>query len=363
MNILLFSRYGPLGASSRQRSYQFLAYLKQHGIHVTVSPLFGNRYLKRRYEKKSTLAIIAWSYANRFFRIASAKGYDLVWIEKELLPWLPSYAENYLIKKNVRYVVDYDDAIFHKYDKHRYKWIRQALGHKIDRIMRNAHLVITGNRYLAERAKKAGAKRVKIIPTVVDLKRYPKYKKKKEPHFTIGWVGSPTTAIYLKELERVLTIFCGRYASKIVVIGSGEKIFNQELPVKYIPWTEENEAAMIAGFDVGIMPLPDNAWVKGKCGYKLIQYMASGCPVIASRVNAPLGIVKEGVNGYLVDSPQHWLEKLEIILLNPELAKELGKNGRQLVAEKFNLRVTAPYLTSLFFETGLNHQNINLTQN
>lgn len=347
MKILLLSRYGNLGASSRYRSYQYLSYLKTNGFDITFFPLFTNDYLKSLYlGQKKSFSYILKVYGKRIFQLRQVNKFDLVWIEYEALPWLPARIEHGLGLSSIPYVVDYDDAIFHRYDQHESKLVRMFLGHKIDQVMRRAALVLAGNDYLAERARLAGAKNIQVLPTVIDLKRYPKILKSVNKFFTIGWIGSPSTSKYLTLITPALTEFCKRVDTQVVLIGAG-KVDLPGVPVKFIPWSECTEVEFMQCFDVGIMPLPDNPWERGKCGFKLIQYMACSCPVVGSPVGVNKKIIKHGVNGYQAETINEWIQAFMILNNNKEERRRMGESGRKLVEKQYCLQVTAPRLSSL----------------
>jgi hypothetical protein len=173
MKVLLLSRYSRLGSTSRVRAFQYIPYLESKGISISQAPLFKDDYIKKLYDRvKIQVRTICSAYLRRVFTLLKACSYDLLWIEKELLPWLPEWAEMLLFSMGIPYIVDYDDAIFHRYDMHTNKLVRRLFGRKIDRIMSHAALVIVGNDYLAMRALRAGAKRVEKLPSVVDLEKY-----------------------------------------------------------------------------------------------------------------------------------------------------------------------------------------------
>lgn len=347
MKVLLLSRYGPLGASSRIRSYQYLPYLKSQGIDVTVAPLLNDEYVKRLYSGKAKpLVSILRSYARRLGNILNSRSYDIVWIEKELFPWLPSVVELIMSKAGIPYIVDYDDAIFHRYDLNQNGFVRALLGRKVGRIMQRAEFVMAGNRYLADYAIRTGAKRVECIPTVVDLGRYHMKENSDTGEFKIGWIGSPVTVHYINNIMPVVAQFLQEGKSSLYLVGVGH-IDLHELPLKVFPWSENTETSHIQDFDVGIMPLSDNPWERGKCGYKLIQYMACGKPVIASPVGANTEIVEHGVNGFLSRSKEEWLAALTILRDDPFLRRKMGAAGRQKVEDRYCLQKTAPKLVSL----------------
>ena len=263
-----------------------------------------------------------------------------------MLPWLPSWIELALLPKNIPLVVDYDDAVFHRYDQHRLSFLRKLLGQKIDAVMRRADIVTVGNDYLAERAKQAGAQRVERLPTVVDAKRYAVVNKEEALPVIIGWIGQPSTAGYLAQLAPVLKKIIAKHSVRVVAIGPKPTQF-QQLPIEVKPWAEETEAADIAQFDIGIMPVSDDLWEKGKCGYKLIQYMACGKPVVATPVGVNREIVRQGVNGFLANTEAEWFEALDALCVDAVLRKRMGDEGRKIMEQNYSLQVAAPRLAEL----------------
>lgn len=342
MKILLLSRYDALGASSRVRSYQYIPYLEDHGIQVTTSHLLDNAYLEKLYAGHTNqIGTMISSFYNRLGELLKIYNYDLLWIEKELFPWVPALAEKLISFSKVPFMTDYDDAFFHKYDLHSNLVIRQLLGKKIQRIMKYSKLVTVGNQYLADHALKAGAQTVKIIPTVVDLVRYPSQSKTVSKSFTIGWIGTPITSKYLRSIKGALSALCSASSVRITCVGAESSCLG-EVSVDAKRWSEETEVSEISSFDVGIMPLLDGPWEKGKCGYKLIQYMACGIPVVASPVGVNKKIVIHGKNGFLARSEKEWIEAITLLRMNPDLRVELGRNARKTVEQKYSLQVVAP---------------------
>jgi hypothetical protein len=282
-------------------------------------------------------------------------GYDLLWIEKEALPWIPAWAELVLLKMvGTKIVVDYDDAVFHTYDQHRNRFVRKLLGFKIDRIMSIADLVIVGNSYLGLRAKAAGACAVVELPTVVDLRSYPDpvlARADDEGPFTLGWIGSPLTSSYLEPLRPALTALMAQLSLRIILIG-GESGALTGLPVERVAWSADTEAVELARCDAGIMPLPDLPWERGKCGYKLIQYMASALPVVASPVGVNREIVVPGETGFLAETESDWISSLFRLAQAPQLRRKMGIAGRQRAETHYSLEVTAPKLIDLLCNVG-----------
>jgi glycosyltransferase involved in cell wall biosynthesis len=267
-------------------------------------------------------------------------------VEAEVFPWLPDWAELWLSLKRIPYVVDYDDAAFHRYDLHWAALVRWVLGRKIDRIMKQAALVVAGNSYLASRARQAGAPRIEILPTVVDASRYPIPTAKRNEDFVIGWIGSQSTTRYLLPLLEVWRQALTWEGTSLRLVGSG-KLNLSGVAADIVDWSESSEVQAVQSFSVGIMPLEDDPWTRGKCGYKLIQYMACGLPVVASPVGVNCEIVEHGSNGYLAANEVEWLSALGRLRSEPQLSEEFGRAGRKRVESVYSLEVTAPQMADL----------------
>ena len=347
IRILLFSRYGRLGASSRVRFFQYLPYLEAHDIRVTVSPLLDDGYLQRLYAKQGRPSFsVIRAYAHRLADLINSAGYDLLWIEKELFPFLPAWVETMLHARGIPYVVDYDDAIFHGYDQHPRKLVRTLLGRKIDRVMRASALVIAGNDYLAAYARQAGSGRVEYLPSVVDIDRYLPAPLSAERVFTIGWIGSPSTTGYLEQIGPALAEVCRSGRARLVLVGADD-IALPGVPLEIRPWSEDSEVAAIQSFDAGIMPLPDTPWERGKCGYKLIQCMACGLPVVAAPVGVNRQIVDHGINGFHAADLDEWLQALVTLRDNHEQRRAMGQAARKKTVTEYSLQANGPRLLEL----------------
>ena len=347
MRVLALTRYSSLGPSSRVRFYQYIPSLISGGMDLQVSPLLGDNYVRNLYGgKHQPFFSVLGAYASRIANLLNSRHFDLLWIEKELFPWLPIRLENLLLQRSIPRVVDYDDAVFHRYDQHHNRMIRVLLGRKIDAIMRQATTVVAGNDYLAERAGQAGASRIERLPSVVDIDRY-MIKEKTGEQFRIGWIGSPVTAPYLGLIKDALEEVIKRTSARLVLVGAGEQDMLPGISKEILPWSENSEVAHIQSFDVGIMPLPDGPFEQGKCGYKLIQYMACGLPVIASPVGVNTRIVEQGKTGFRASSTAEWVEDLVMLFNDNGLRTTLGRAGRKKVEEEYSLQVTAPRLLEI----------------
>ncbi|AZR42378.1 glycosyltransferase family 4 protein [Marinobacter salarius] len=350
MKVLLLSRYGPLGASSRVRFLQYLPYFQSLGANVTVEPLLSDAYLRALYSGGSRWQEVLRGFGRRILALLGGRRFDVVIIEKELFPFLPAIAERFLNLIGVPYVVDYDDALFHRYDCHPNPVVRCLLGHKIDAVMRHSSAVIAGNGYLAERAQKAKAKRIEIIPTVVDIDRYRPSLKDVGEVPIVGWIGTPQTSRYLKLLLPVFESIQKQVPVRFVAVGARKEDF-RGTPVEVWQWSEETEVESIQRFDIGIMPLEDSAWERGKCGYKLIQYMACGVPVVASPVGVNCEIVEQEMNGLLASSANEWEKALRRLLgVDASVRNDIGGHGRMRVEGWYSLQAQAPRLFPLVRE-------------
>ncbi|MDD2661788.1 MAG: glycosyltransferase family 4 protein [Methylococcales bacterium] len=353
LKLLVLPKYSQLGASSRMRLFQYVPQLAQAGAEVTVSPLLSDAMLQARYQHGGYgVWPLLRAYSRRLMTLLACQQFDLVWIEKEALPWLPAWFERLLFRR-VPYVLDFDDAIFHNYDLHRVPWIRYLYGMRIDRLMVGARLVVTGNRYLADRATAASAQWVEVLPTVVDLVLYAakhSYRVAAKPR--IVWIGSPSTVPYLLALAQPLSALAQRQPFSLRVIGGGV-VTMPGVEVEAVNWSADTEAAQIAECDVGIMPLKNSPWEQGKCAYKLIQYMACGLPTVASSVGANRDVLREGETGFFADTDDEWIERIEMLLCNVALRQRLGQAGRVRVEANYCLQQTAPRLVRLLMDAGV----------
>jgi glycosyltransferase involved in cell wall biosynthesis len=286
------------------------------------------------------------AYMRRITYLLNRDHFDLLWIEKELFPWLPAFADNLFLRQGIPYVVDYDDAVFHRYDQHDKRLIRALLGKKIDAIMRRATTVVVGNEYLAERAEHAGTKSIECLPSVVDVNRYTMREKAGE-QFRIGWIGSPVTAPYLGLIRDALIEVTKRNGARLVLVGAGDRDPLPGVAKDVLSWSEDSEVAHIQSFDVGIMPLPDGPFEQGKSGYKLIQYMACGLPVVASPVGVNKRIVEQNKTGFLASNNADWVQALTVLSKDAEMRGTFGKAGHKKVEEEYSLQVTAPRLLGI----------------
>lgn len=356
MKILAFSLYGPLAASHRVRLSQFAEGLSAAGVHLHICDLLGDRYLTSLFSRsRLPFLYLVTSYLLRIRSLIFSRTYDLAIIHCELLPFLPGFLERRLLR--IPFIYDFDDAFYLKYRQPRFRWLWPLLYNKIDRMMEAAVAITAGSCQLAAYARNYNSN-VTLLPSVVDTERMqPAQRSPSHLHdkpFTVGWIGSPSTAPYLQQLVAPLRLFARERPVRLLVVGGaapaipGVEVIEQ-------PWSLELEVPLIQQFDVGVMPLPDTPWTRGKCAYKLIQCMACAIPVIASPVGANVDAVPPAC-GILASSPDEWLFAFHHLAADSELRHRMGVAGREWVAERYSLRSATPVLTTVIRSAVANSQ-------
>lgn len=346
MRVLILPKYGALAASTRYRFLQFVPALRSRGWDVSVRPLLDDVYLDRRFRRRWVPWLrVVRAYSSRTATVLASRDVDLVVFNYELLPYVPGWLEAWLVRAGVPYVVDLDDAMFLNYELSRVPLVRQVFGLKVPRLIARASAVIAGNSYLAEFARRH-ARTVEVVPTVVDTERYRAVSRDpgRQP-FTVGWMGSPSTAPYLEPVVEALSPWLQATGSRLLVVGA--QIAQPRARVECRPWVETRELDDLAEFDIGIMPLPDTEWAKGKCGFKLVQYMATGLPVVTSPVGVNSDLVEHGANGFLAASPAAWAGPLEQLRASPGLRTDMGRRGRVRVEAGFSRASAEPRVVGI----------------
>lgn len=341
--VLALPRYPRQGASSRTRFLAYLPLLREAGFAVEVSPFFDEHYLARLYGgRRQSLRAILTSYLRRIAVLRRLSAYDLIWIEKEALPWLPLAIEKRLLDR-VPYVLDYDDAWFLRYEGGPWGGLLRG---KLTGLIGGSRAALVGNDFLAEWARGAGATRIVELPTSVPFERYrPRLERAPQGVLQIGWIGTPSSAeCYLLPLAPVLAEAVRQGWAAVTVVGADDPRLRAIPGFTCLPWSEETEIEHLHRFDVGIMPLSDDSWSQGKCAYKLIQYMAVGLPVVASPVGMNRKVVRDGENGFFATTPEEWLQVLRRLADDPALRRTLGEAGRRRVEQDYAVAAAAPLL-------------------
>jgi len=348
MKILFIQPYPTEGASARYRVEQYVPYLEKNGIKCVIRPFVSSKFYKILYKKglcfKKILYFIQ-SSIQRFFDIFLAAKSDLIFIHLETFPLAPPFLE-YIFAKvlHKKIIYDLDDAIYMGNTSSANKFLKYIkCPSKIKKIIKIADHVITCNEYLADYTNKYN-KNITVIHTSVDTEKFKPINKEKKDCMVIGWIGSHSTAKYLSELKDVFFKLSSEYRFSIKIIGAGEE-YDFKIPgieVVKSDWSLKDEIAQFQSIDIGVYPLPENEWTKGKTGFKTIQYMSVGIPCVASDVGANRDIIEDGVNGYLAKTEEEWLAKISNLIQNPQLRMNMGLKGRKTVEEKYSLKVNAP---------------------
>jgi glycosyltransferase involved in cell wall biosynthesis len=338
MKILALIKYGNLAASTRQRLLQYKPFFNDANLELDCAPLFGDDYLKKLFAGGDIDKLrIAAMYYNRIKLLIFKRNFDVIWVHDEIFPYLFGFMERLVFLRGRPVIYDFDDAIFHQYDDHKNALVRFFLGKKLQGLLRGSALAVCGNKYLQNYAMRF-CKNTIVIPTVLDTDHFrPANSRVTHKLVTIGWIGSPSTWDYVKPLVPLLSRLAAELNFKVRVIGAGPNA--QALPhFELVNWSEETEVGEIQNMDIGIMPLPDEKWARGKCGYKLIQYMACGVAVIASPVGVNTDILESNVSGILASSEIEWEQALRKLIAKPKLRATMGKSGRQKIVDQYSLQ-------------------------
>ncbi|MBE9124679.1 MULTISPECIES: glycosyltransferase family 4 protein [unclassified Coleofasciculus] len=353
---------GQLVPSTRFRVRQYINPLQSIGIQVQeyipnidknkLIPDFG-KGLASQYQKPLRAMMIGAKLASRIPGILGSWNSQITWIGRELVPGRCLLEP--LLKKPL--VFDIDDAIWlasaSEYSSERL--YAKRVSQSISSIAKLAEVVIAGNRYLADWFADY-ARDIRIIPTAIDTERFhPELTevRQKSTRFVIGWTGSAGNLRYLKTIEAPLREFMNKFAESELLIMADKPPFFKSLPsdrVRYIPWFPATEADVVKQMDVGLMPLPDNEWTKGKCSFKMLQYMACGIPVIVSPVGMNAEVLALGNLGIEAMNNSDWYEALVLFFKNRELADEYGKQGRTVAEKYFSQRVVVEEIAKVFRE-------------
>jgi glycosyltransferase involved in cell wall biosynthesis len=344
--ILGLSLYGQQAASHRYRLSQYVPGLAQEGIDLQIQSLLDDEYLIHRFADRpvpwSSVLQSAWQ---RLRLLISKDDFSGAILHCELYPLLPGSLERLLLPKP--YIYDFDDAFFLKYRQGRLGVLRPILGPKFDKIIAGAAAVTAGNSFLTNYAQEFNTN-VNQLPTVVDTMRYKPEARALNAEFTVGWVGSPSTAPYLAALVEPLAQLAKEGPVRLVIVG-GLAPTIPGVVVESIAWNEATEIHQINRFDVGVMPLTDDNWARGKCAFKLIQYMACGVPVVASRVGANVALVTPQC-GFLVENAAGWLSAIRALRDDAYRRAKMGAAARARIEEEYSLATNLPVLTRVIKE-------------
>jgi glycosyltransferase involved in cell wall biosynthesis len=348
---LLLSTLPREGPSARPRLYAYERHLRDAGIEPEFAPLLSSRAARRFYAagapaRAGRLARAAAGAVSRLARLLAAGRFDVVVVHRDLLPRGNRLALAALRRSGVPYVYDFDDAIYlsprdfvEDGETSRALMARGKDPAEVEDLVAGAAVVLAGNETLAGWAREHNP-RVRVQPTPVDTDvfRPPTRPREIESSGVVGWVGSPTATYCLMALRAALGRVGHRHRYALRVVGAGERIEVPGVPVRQSPWQLDTEVDDYRSIDVGLYPLPDNEWTRGKCGYKALVYMATGAVPVVSPVGVSEEIVEHGVRGFHASSDDEWAESIHRLLEDRELRTEMAVRGRAFVEERYSVR-------------------------
>lgn len=343
LRVIAFTKTSEIGPSSRYRYHQMAPYLPSEGIDLRCCPLFGPAWFAILRQGRWTGAALKCAYAPmrflvRLWQLWTIGRPDLVVVEHQLFPYLPAWYERWLRFRRQPFTVEFDDAIF----------LTRLHRAKMETLCTLANRVIVGNQELSSFAARFSRK-VTIVPTTIELARYPVAETRSarpavtDRPFVIGWIGLPYNFDSLQLVREPLARLAAERSIVLRVVSDGFPDL-PGVPVEAVPWTAEGETEEIERFDVGIMPLVDTEWSRGKCALKILQYFAAGRPAIASPVGANTDVVDSGKNGFLATDHDEWYRALVRLAEEPVLAVRMGEQARQDVERDYSARAWAPQL-------------------
>ena len=353
VKVLALSPIPEEGAGCRFRVSQYIPYLRSAGFDVTVSPFYSREYFSFVYQpgnyarKAAGFLGLAW---RRVRELLAMRDYDLVLLYREAIPIGPPLVERWIRRLGIPIVYDFDDAIFLPAvsDANKaFSFLKSP--RRASQILKISRQVSVGNEFLARYARQFNPG-VTVIPTAVDTNKFVPRDVVPPPEgrtLVIGWIGSPTTFQYLEALKDVLAEVAVRHPFILKVSGAGRPVVFPGVDVQTVPWSMADEVSLFNSCDIGVYPLTDDDWSRGKCGFKAIQCMACGVPVVASAVGVNTEIITHGVDSMLASSRQEWIDHLSRLLTDHDLRRRMAVAGRRTIQSRYSLDVTAPQLAGV----------------
>jgi glycosyltransferase involved in cell wall biosynthesis len=355
IRVLALSPIPEEGAGCRFRVVQYIPSLEAAGFDVTLSTLYTRDFFRSVYRpggyaaKAAGFALLA---ARHLASLVHVSNYDVILLYREVLPIGPAIVERLLGSRRLPPIVfDFDDAIFLPSVSDANRLIATLkVPQKVSTIIRASDRVIAGNEYLATYARRFNP-HVVVIPTSVDTERlkpragWPAAAPTGDP--IVGWIGSPTTSAYLRLLERVMPRVAARHRFRLRVSGADRAVQFPGVNTENIEWALDREVDLFNTCDIGIYPLADDEWARGKCGFKAIQFMAAGVPVVAAAVGVNREIIEDGVNGFLAATEDEWVQKLGRLVEDAALRRRFAEAGRRTIEGGYSVKVNAPHVAAV----------------
>ena len=336
----------------RFRLEQWEPLLRERGVEISYAPFENDELHSVLYQTgklPQKLAQVMKAFARRWASINSASDYDLCYIFREAALLGPPLFERLLGKKQIPIVFDFDDAIFVSYRSPSNGYLSYLkFAGKAKTICRISSHVMAGNPYLAAYASQYN-QNVTVIPTTIDTEKYAALHRSNSSGAVpvIGWTGSFSTVQHLDTLRGALRKLARTDRFRLRVIGTPQYEL-EGVEVEAMPWRSETEIDDLQPIDIGIMPLPDDAWSRGKCGLKALQFMALGIPVVCSPIGVNTVIVQDGENGFIAATEEEWIQKLRQLLQSAQLRNSFGQTARAGVEQTYSARAQAPRVYEIF---------------
>lgn len=334
----------------RFRLEQWEPILKRSGVDITWAP-FETEELRRVLYKPgqaaSKVRAVLSNMSRRRDELAAVAEYDVVYVFREAALLGPPWFERKIARSGVPMVFDFDDAVFVAYRSPSNGYLSYLkFPQKTGEICRLSAHVIAGNQYLADYAGRFNPN-VTIVPTTIDTVKYQQTERAEREAVTIGWSGSFSTVQHLDTIRDTLQELAKDENFTLRVIGTPDYKL-EGVDVEALQWRSETEIVDLQQIDIGLMPLPDDQWSKGKCGLKALQYMALGIPTICSPVGVNSTIIADGENGFIADTKDEWIAKLKELIHSPEQRRRVGAAGRKTVEGEYSAAVQAPRVLKIF---------------
>lgn len=329
--------------SQRFRIEQWKPYLESDGISVDLQP-FADPELLRVLHQPGHLPAKAFrmltAFAGRALEAVRLGGYDAVLVHRAASLAGPAFLER-LAALRRPLIFDFDDAIYRLHSSVANRWTsRLKFPGKTATLCRISRRVVVGNEYLGDYARQFN-RNVTVIPTSIDTDAYrPETRALSERPLVLGWSGSSTSQTYLEMFVPVLRQLLDGLSLELVIVSDREPIL-PGVRYRWVPWSRAREAADLAEFDIGIMPMPDDAWARGKCSLKALQYMGMGVPAVCSAVGSNVDVVQHGHNGFLATTPEEWVASISALTRDPALRRRIGEAGRRTVEDRYSMRAAA----------------------
>ncbi len=342
--------------SQRYRIEQWMPLLKAQGISVDLIP-FADEALMRHLHKPGRHALKAVAGVARFLRrfadVAATARYDVVLIHRAASIGGPALLERAVKLLGKPVIYDFDDAIFllnTTQANRRFGWLK--FPRKTATICRISSHVVTGNSYLADYARQYN-RRVTVIPSSVNTDCYrPVGKNGSNTRVVVGWMGSSTSQTHLEMFAPTLAELLARRRVELRIVSDREPVL-PGISFEWRPWSAATEVEELSKFDIGIMPMPDDAWARGKCSMKALLYMSVGVATVCSAVGTNCEVIRHGENGFLASTAADWIDHLEALIDDPALRNGLGAAGRETIEQRYSMRRCAELFARVVRETSV----------